>query len=149
VPAGEFTAPPVKDAWLTDLEPLRASQEYGSLKKNRSCDDNALTIAGTKFERGLGTHARSEIVYDASGYRLFEAQVGVDAEKSGAGTCTFEVWVDGKRVYDSGKMTGNDAAKRVSVPLDRARELRLVVTDAGDGITCDHADWCDARLLAK
>jgi hypothetical protein len=29
----------------------------------------------------------------------------------------------------------------------RYRELRLVVTDAGDGIAADHADWVDAGFL--
>jgi alpha-galactosidase len=37
----------------------------------------------------------------------------------------------------------------VSVPLDGVDELTLVVTDAGDGINCDHADWADARLIGN
>jgi hypothetical protein len=36
------------------------------------------------------------------------------------------------------------------VRLDsRLKELRLVVTDAGDGIACDHADWVDAGFLLE
>ena len=37
----------------------------------------------------------------------------------------------------------------MSVPLDGVEELMLVVTDAGDGISCDHADWLNARLLGN
>jgi len=33
------------------------------------------------------------------------------------------------------------------VPLQGAQEMRLVVTDAGDGITCDCANWAEARLV--
>mgnify|MGYP001317609771 CR=1 FL=1 len=29
----------------------------------------------------------------------------------------------------------------------RFKELRLVVTDAGDGIASDHADWADAGFI--
>jgi hypothetical protein len=29
----------------------------------------------------------------------------------------------------------------------RFRQLRLVVTDAGDGIAADHADWVDAGFM--
>ena len=29
----------------------------------------------------------------------------------------------------------------------RFKELRLVVTDAGDGIASDHADWVDAGFI--
>jgi len=32
------------------------------------------------------------------------------------------------------------------VPLTGVKELRLVVTGAGDGIAYDHADWADAKL---
>jgi hypothetical protein len=148
-PLGEFTTPPARDAWLDELAPISAGQEWGELRKNTSAEGNRITLAGKTFDRGLGTHARSEIVYDAAGYRLFEAEVGVDAEKGGAGSVTFEVWLDGKRVYDSGVMTGHEAAKKLNVPLNHNREMRLVVTDAGDGINCDHADWANARLLAQ
>ena len=54
-----------------------------------------------------------------------------------------------RKVFDSGVMRGRQPAKKVSVPLDGAEELLLIVTDAGDGITCDHADWADARLIGN
>jgi hypothetical protein len=31
----------------------------------------------------------------------------------------------------------------------RFKELRLVVTDAGDGIAADHADWVEAGFLMQ
>jgi len=146
---GQFTVPPAKDAWLDELVPVFAVQDWGQLRRNTSVEGNRITIAGKTYERGLGTHARSVITYDVSGYRLFEAEVGVDGEKGGAGTCTIEVWVDGQKVYDSGRIAGTDAARKVSVALNRDREMRLVVTDAGDGLNCDHADWANGRLCAR
>ncbi len=35
----------------------------------------------------------------------------------------------------------------VDVDIHGAKELYLVVTDAGDGISCDWADWCEPRLV--
>jgi len=35
----------------------------------------------------------------------------------------------------------------LSVALGDAKELRLVVTDAGDGIGFDHGDWVNAGLV--
>lgn len=35
----------------------------------------------------------------------------------------------------------------ISVPVNGARELKLVVTDGGNGFGLDHADWADARLV--
>jgi len=34
----------------------------------------------------------------------------------------------------------------ISVPMAGAEQLRLITTDAGDGISCDHATWAMARL---
>jgi len=155
VKAGEFTpsalAPTkAKDAWADEVGPLSVAEDYGSLRKRRSVDNNPLRIGGKTYERGLGTHANSEIIYALKGgYKTFEAEVGVDDEKNGAGTVVFQVFVDDEKLFDSGVMKGKQPAKKVSVPLDGADELRLVATDAGDGINCDHADWGDAKLIGN
>ena len=144
-----FSVPKVEELYLDEVEPAFFSQQWGQLRMRRSVEGNPIRIGGRRFERGLGTHANSVIVYKLDGsFRFFSAWVGVDDEKGGAGTVVFRVFVDGRKVFDSGVMRGGEPPKRVLVRIERARELRLVVTDAGDGITCDHADWADAKLLA-
>ena len=109
-----------------------------------------MRIAGKTYAHGVGAHATSRILYQLDNrYRQFEAEVGVDDEKGGQGTVVFQVFCDGRKVFDSGLMRGKQPAKKVSLPLDGVEELLLVVTDAGDGINCDHADWCNARLLGN
>jgi hypothetical protein len=149
VTVGSIEGIPPKDCWLDEAGPLENSQDYGQLQLRRSVDGNPLRIGGKTYERGLGTHAFSTIIYDVSGYARFTADVGVDAEKGGAGTVGFEVWVDGKKVFDSGVMRGTDPAKHVEISLTGATTLKLFVNDGGDGINCDHADWADARLYAR
>lgn len=149
VVVGSLEGTPPADCWLDDLSPLEASQEYGQLQMRRSVDRNPLRLADQTYQRGLGTHANATLVYDVCGYARFTAEVGVDAEKDGAGTVSFEVWVDGHKVFDSGVRRGTDPAKHVDVRLDGAMTLKLVATDGGDGINCDHADWADARLYAR
>ena len=113
-------------------------------------DNNPLRIAGRQYDRGLGTHANSEIRYRLdNGYARLEAEVGVDDEKDGAGTVVFQVYADGRKLFDSGTMRGKQPAQKISIPLDGAEEMTLIVTDAGDGITCDHADWANARLIGN
>jgi hypothetical protein len=73
----------------------------------------------------------------------------VDDEKDGGGTVVFQVLADGKKVFDSGVMRGKQPANKVSVSLDGVEELLLIVTDAGDGINSDHADWANARLIGN
>ena len=43
-------------------------------------------------------------------------------------------------------MTGSSATKLVDLDTTGASTLRLVVTDAGNGNTFDHADWAGAVL---
>ena len=44
-------------------------------------------------------------------------------------------------------MREGDAPRLVDLPVAGVSELTLVVTDAGDGINCDCANWADARLV--
>jgi hypothetical protein len=107
-----------------------------------------MQIGEKKYTRGLGHHAPGEIVVELDGeYLRFEAQVGVQAQAGQAGSVVFQVFVDDEKRFDSGVMRGTDAARPVSVALAGAQEMRLVVSDAGDGITCDCADWAEARLI--
>ena len=63
------------------------------------------------------------------------------------GTLGFTVIVDGEKRWESGKMVRGDAPKQVDVDITGAKELRLLVDDAGNDISGDHADWADAKLL--
>ncbi|MFC5402042.1 NPCBM/NEW2 domain-containing protein [Cohnella soli] len=45
-----------------------------------------------------------------------------------------------------GTMSSSTPSKSVDVDVSGKNELKLIVTDAGDGINSDHADWADAKL---
>jgi hypothetical protein len=107
-----------------------------------------LRIKDKEFARGLGTHANGEMHFDLRGqFMTFEAEVGVQwSDGKSAGSVVFQVIVDGKKVFDSGVMRENDPPRPVSASVEGADELRLVVSDASDGITADCADWADAKL---
>src|SRR6185312_9636595 len=47
---------------------------------------------------------------------------------------------------DSGTLKGHDAAKQIEADLTGKKSLKLVVTDGGDGIDYDHADWGEATI---
>lgn len=112
-------------------------------------DGNPITLDGIVYDKGLGVHAPSEIVYDLNGqYGRFLADVGVDDENDPGGTVVFRVLVDGVEQFNSGVMTNASATQTVDVNLAGANEVRLIVDNAGDGNGNDHADWADARLIA-
>ncbi|WP_246055135.1 glycoside hydrolase family 2 TIM barrel-domain containing protein [Pseudalkalibacillus caeni] len=143
--------------YLSDTDWVSARAGWGSVNKDKSVDGNPITLKtedGEKiFEKGIGTHANSEIIYDISGkgYKNFEARVGVDQEMKGRtlASIVFEVYLDGEKVYDSGLMKIDTPSKQVNINLEGKKELKLVVTDSGDNNSEDHADWADAKFTAE
>jgi alpha-galactosidase len=135
---------------LEALQLQYVEQEWGQPQPNQSVDRHPLTIGGKQFEHGLGTHANSvfRLALGGKGER-FTASVGVDDEVGKQGSVEFQVTGDGKTLWESGVLHGGDPAKEVSVPLDGVKLLILTVGDAGDGISYDHADWADARIVMK
>jgi hypothetical protein len=128
------------------------TQAWGSLQIDKAVSGSPLSIDGRPFGHGLGTHAESEIVYNLDhGVESFSAWVGVDDflknhPDANKASVVFQVIGDGKKLFDSGIMRMGDAAKQVKLPLKGVSELKLSVTDAGDGIACDHADWAEPTL---
>ena len=134
--------------YLDRVAPDETSQGWGKLQRNQSVWEKPMVVAGRTFDRGLGTHANSHIVYDLAGgkFRTFRCLVGRDAHGQD-GRIVFQVKVDGKKVFDSGPMTKATAAKAVEANLAGAAELELICLDGGDGISGDHGNWADAQLL--
>lgn len=135
--------------WLDELDLSQAEQEFGGPGANKSVDGNPLSVAGTKFDHGFGTHAGSILRIDLNGAaQRFTAMVGVDDEKKGSNRASVEFRLigDGKMLWSSGVMTADKAAKTVDVNLTGLKKLILLVGDAGDGNYDDHADWGNAKF---
>ena len=54
---------------------------------------------------------------------------------------------NGAPIWTSPLLTRDRPSVPIDVELTDAKELYLVITDAGDGKSCDHADWIDPRLV--
>lgn len=146
---------PTTGEFLSDLNYTVVSNGFGAVEENRSNgeqganDGKTITLNGKTYAKGLGVHANSTITYNLAGkYSRFFSDVGLDDEVGNNGSVEFEVWVDNAKVFDSGKMTGGTATQAVDVDVTGKSTLRLVVTNAGDGIAYDHGDWANARLTA-
>ena len=136
----------IDGVFLDALDPVVSQQGWGTLQRNKSVWEKPLSIAGKRYLRGIGVSSQAKIEYSLDGrYRQFQAWVGADGATSPS--VTFEVKVDGRTVWQSGLMLRDTPAKRVDVNVAGASRLELLVGDGGDGITSDHADWADARLL--
>lgn len=80
----------------------------------------------------------------------FASMVGIDsAAPAGRGSVIFGVWVDGKKVADSGVLRGGDAPKLLSADLTGASKVTLAVIDANDGTGGDQANWGGALVTMR
>nr|WP_243238668.1 NPCBM/NEW2 domain-containing protein [Romboutsia sp. 1001713B170207_170306_H8] len=140
--------------YLTDYEWNSTQNSYKSPNKDKSISGNTIKLTDENnqevvYERGIGAHSTSTIIYDLSDkdYAYFTSYVGVDRAMFGTVGCvSFEVYVDGEKKFDSGVMNSREPQKYVEVDINDAKELKLVVTDGGNGQGSDHASWADAKL---
>lgn len=150
--AAASTVPQTRTA-LSELEYRTATNAWGPIEPGRSNgsyaegDGTGMRIEGAAFTTGLGVHAGSELTYALDGTcTTFMAKVGVDDEVGARGSVVFEVIGDGTKLASTPTMTGGQPAQSLTATLKGVRTLTLRVTDAGDGIAYDHADWADAYV---
>ncbi|MDP4205408.1 MAG: NPCBM/NEW2 domain-containing protein, partial [Bacteroidota bacterium] len=136
--------------WLDELNVDYMSAGWSNSKANKSIAGNPLKVAGSSFQRGVGTHAVSSFLIDLnSNAQFFKAQVGVDDEiDNGAGSLEFVVMGDKKILWRSNPMKKGDAPKDCNLPLTGIKKLALIVLGLGDSSN-DHADWLNAQIGYK
>jgi alpha-glucosidase len=149
-------APPSGSPYLSDMNWFDSFNWVGPLEKDQSNgggaqnDGNPITIEGQTFAKGLGGHAHSEALYYlGENCSSFDGTVGVDDEVGSAGSVVFQVWADDQKVFDSGRLTGDDTGLPFGVEVEGVEELKLLAVDAGDWVDNDHADWAGARLTCS
>jgi alpha-galactosidase len=146
-----FNASAGEAFWVSSLNLGNMEESWGQPGVDKSVIGGPLTIGGKTFAHGVGTHAISvlRIRLDGQGEE-FTAQVGLDDE---IGQCpaslVFQVEGDSKILFDSGMMRTGEAAKPVAVNLAGVKVLTLLVNATGNDISCNHADWAEARITMR
>ncbi|MED5329678.1 MAG: PVC-type heme-binding CxxCH protein [Planctomycetota bacterium] len=86
---------------LTDISWLSAEAEWGEVKVNSNCVGDPLKVEGAEYQVGIGTHAKSDIVFVLpEGYERFVSTVALDdggaLQKQGQAKVEFVVLADRK-----------------------------------------------------
>ena len=119
------------------------------VQKNRRAN-RPLKIVDVEYTSGLYCHAVSDVLVRLpEPAETFSAVVGIDSNSQtipGRGSVVFSVEVAGTEVFRSELMREGMPGVGIEVPLAGVREFVLKVSDGGDGIGCDQADWADARV---
>src|ERR1019366_5235584 len=135
--------------WISALDLSPIIQGWGQPQADKSVTGTPMSIAGRKFEHGVGTHAISLARLDLHGSATrFSAWVGVDDNARGQeASIAFKVIGDGKTLFKTGAMRLGQAAEQVDVDVTGVQFLLLRVDATGNGISFDHADWAEAKVL--
>ncbi|MFN5298830.1 MAG: NPCBM/NEW2 domain-containing protein [Planctomycetaceae bacterium] len=142
--------------WLSQLEPQSTQfSPYLSIDwpwhRDRNCLGEPLRLRGVDYPLGLGVHSRQSLVFDiAPTDKTFHATLGIDDSAGDRGAALFEVRVDGETRYRSPPLRGR-MPPVVLEPIDvsGARTLELLVDYGPAADVLDHADWCEAVLIAR
>lgn len=148
--------PPKPTVLITSLTAIEARTGYGQVAINTSMDGRPLSVGGKTYANGIGVHAESLLVYDVKAeYRRFVAVAGIDDEvKNSPASVVFKIVAesgDAKVTLASSPRLRASRSQTewhfdVAIP-EHCKRIRLVVEDAGDGISNDHADWVDAGFI--
>jgi len=155
--------PKVKESPDVSIGNVRAdsgSQEWGNPEQDLSVDNKPIVLNGVPYPSGIGVHAYSSLKFKLrQNYATFSGSVGLpDYLKEKAqdgGTVSFEVYVDGEQRWQSPIVKVGDSPipfsvqlwdpnKRISQKIPET--LELIVRDAGDGNSNDHAVWLNLKL---
>jgi alpha-galactosidase len=151
---GDFQVGPLTTphgtAWLSDVDPIETQNDWSTWYRDRNYYGGPLTIHGTTYAKGLWVNAGASADYYLGGNcARLTADLGLDDSDRSTGSVTYQVWTDGTKVYDSGVVTNSTPTIHLAADLTGARVVRIVVTDAGDGINYDNADFGGAQLTCN
>lgn len=159
--------------YLSDLTEVSADPGYGSYRKDTNIDGNGKISLYTEdgnadtaktYEKGIGLHSRdnngengtnpTDAVYNVSEYKVFSADIGIDASQPSGrpSKVIFKVLLSKDatgnnytEVYSSEEMTAGKAAKHIEIDLLQAQRMQIVVDSCGEDSN-DHAVWADAKV---
>ncbi|AQT69618.1 Alpha-xylosidase [Anaerohalosphaera lusitana] len=138
---------PDKVVYLSDLEPASVKGEY---RMDKSIGGRTITVNDQTYRKGIGVSSGSELVYKLDGpWDKLTGHVGLDDEVGSGGSAMFRVFADGKLIFESPDMTGDNVKQLMDLDIRGVEEVRLVLIDTGETSDKDHGDWVDAKLVLE
>ena len=163
--AASFVKLPISQETGTEFIPLSSmdlkniTNGWGTVRPNKSIDNNPLVINDTAYESGVGVHAKSRIVVKLNGaVSHFRAMAGIDAETNKdasdrAAIVGYRVILRGEDGREEVKLEGT--ARRHEQPVAVDVELEgwkylILEANEGNGVDwADHFDWANAYFVYR
>ena len=147
-----------RNLYLSDIAWESATIGYSSIVKDATVENKLIQINTEKglqtYEKGIGTHADSVIVYDITKYDVERLQTyatisynKVSGKKSSS--ITFIVKFDDKEVYNSGELTYRDPYRYIDLEVPQGVKKISLIADKGATNGHDQCDWADAKFVLR
>ncbi len=148
-----------KDIYLSDLKYRPgATVGYDAIMRDKASSGKAIRLTGEDgnpvlYEKGIGTHADSEITYDLpdTAFKTLQGAVGADYEKRDSEFAALEFSIlsdEGSELFASGVMNGSTPQKTFSLDLTGSSAVTLKVIQQSNNWDA-HADWADMKLTVS
>ncbi|NMM52054.1 NPCBM/NEW2 domain-containing protein [Paenibacillus aquistagni] len=120
--------------YLSDIEYARKDSDYFSdVYFNQNADRNKISIAGSKYERGISAYtysysSKASVDYNINGaYKKLTGFIGVDdATKNSKSTASIKIIGDGKELASYTDLKGGDMPREITVDLTGVLKLQIV-----------------------
>jgi len=114
----------------------------------RSVLGGPILVAGERYERGIGVHSRSNLVFELNGeYREFVTSFGMDDDSGPLADVTVVLLVDGQRRFEKAHVRRGALYGPVRVDVAHAGRIELMVDYGDNGDLQDRFDWVEPGLV--
>lgn len=134
---------------LSQSDFLIATQTRGAAQRDASFSGNPLSIAGSIYKSGIGTHAVSELpVTVPKNTARFKGFVGIDDKAANLeGEVTFRILSGNAVLWNSGIVKGGEKAKPFDIELPAGcQKIYLQADDLGENKN-GHANWVNLEWV--
>ena len=146
------------DVLLETLNPVKIERGWsrgGKDWRKFSCTGGPLSINGRQYADGIGLHAQAEAVFEIKPeYERFVASAGVD-DVGHEGSVKVSVYGDDQLLLETGVLKCQQPPVNIDLPIPhgadgrRPAQLRIVVSNAVEGINDDHTDLVNAGFVVS
>ncbi len=141
--------------WLSQRPPARA--EHLPIfdlswphRRNRNVLGDPLRVGGRTFERGLGVHSRTLLSWKLDpGCTRFVARYAMDDDSGPLANVDVIVRLDGKEVHEDQDLGADGEVRALSLDLNGAKELELLVDYGKNGHVQDRFDWIEPAIIRE
>lgn len=120
---------------------------FARVENDRSWAGATIRVGGRAFQRGLGVHSDSRLVFQPGGeFATFNVVAGPDDAHHGQ--IEMKILVDGEEKWSSGPTRSHDKKhrRRLAISVKDAQTLTLLVLQSDGNKGGDHASWANAYV---